>query len=92
MDALVKGSKAVEKWWKQVKRDAEATEKVPLLIFTRNQQPDYIMVVWEKMFGIKQLAFDIPDEFDFVLKTFYDGDHVSVYSLDEFMERIIINV
>ncbi len=32
------------KWWEQCRKDARTVEKLPLLIFTRNRQPDFAAI------------------------------------------------
>jgi len=45
----------IESWWIQAANDAEKSKKVPLLVFTRNRDVNYIMLT-ENLY--KRLAFD----------------------------------
>lgn len=44
----------IESWWIQAANDAEKSKRVPLLIFTKNRHPNYIMLT-ENLY--KRLAF-----------------------------------
>ncbi len=80
MDSLINGSKKVVAWWKQVKGDAEATGKSPMVIFTRNKQPDYIMV-YQRQFDNLFMRDGIEDHFK--MNAFVDGDKVRIMLLDD---------
>lgn len=79
MDALFKGSKEVEKWWVQVTKDAKDTGLKPMLIFTRNNQPDYVALKKEDAFLI--IDFDMD-----VIRIRIQGEGVCIVRLDEFIE------
>lgn len=80
MDALITGSAEVKKWWQQVKGDAEATGKKPVVIFTRNQRPVYVMV-YQRQFDNLFMRDGIGDHFK--MNAFVDGDKVTVVLLDD---------
>lgn len=86
MDNLFKGSAEVEKWWEQVTKDAVATGKQRMVIFTRNQQPDYIMLSLETFNEIEFIHEYI--DLDYIKKT-VGGVSVIVMQLDEFIERAL---
>lgn len=47
-----KKSNKIESWWEQCTRDANAVDKIPLLIFRRNRSPFYYMtwkVIWSSI-------------------------------------------
>ncbi|AYP68623.1 hypothetical protein EalM132_00111 [Exiguobacterium phage vB_EalM-132] len=44
IEQLVKETGDIEKWWAQVIKDCERSSLRPLLIFSRNFAPDYVMI------------------------------------------------
>lgn len=89
MDALIKGNKAVEKWWAQVNKDATDTQLTPMLIFTRNQQPDYIMLTAE-CFAEGLIEMSSGSDPDFWMSVRVGGELVHIFNLEEFMEQVTI--
>lgn len=85
MDSLINGNKKVEKWWQQVTADAEATGKKPMLIFTRNRQPDYIMLEAAHVQNMVGLSYRKTQGVPFSMITTVCEDVVNVMKLDEFM-------
>ena len=78
MDSLLNGSAEVSKWWKQVTDDAERSGLEPMLIFTRNRQPDYVA------FESRSLQrFYIPET---VIFHQINGDKVYIMRLDNLIE------
>lgn len=88
MDALIKGSKEVEKWWAQVNKDAAATGLQPLLIFTRNQQPDYLAIKVNTF--IEDFVETKHCGFEFWLETRICNERVLIFKLDEFLSKVDI--
>jgi len=86
MDSLINGSKEVGKWWKQVTADAEATGKEPMVIFTRNRQPDYMMLKVEAMHSLFTR-----DTYDFYMELIVGSSFVVVLKLDEVIEKSFIS-
>jgi hypothetical protein len=43
-DQLIKGTGEIESYWEQCDRDARGIRRKPLLIFSKNFNPDYIML------------------------------------------------
>jgi len=43
-DHLLKGTGEIEKYWQQVVRDSERTGMKPMLIFSKNHAPNYLMI------------------------------------------------
>lgn len=86
MDSLINGSKEVEKWWKQVTADAEATGKQPVVIFTRNRQPDYMMLEVKAMHALLTR-----DTYDFYMELIVGSSFVVVLKLDEVIEKSFIS-
>ena len=91
MDSLINGSKEVEKWWKQVTADAEATGKEPMVIFSRNRQPDYIMIKTES-FADDHVQLRGEDDLFFWLAITICGECGHIFKLEEFMEKTAINI
>lgn len=93
MDSLINGSKEVEKWWKQVTADAEATGKLPMVIFTRNQQPNYIMMRLEDYDDDNLITSgqypNIP-MYVFRMDIAICGEPLTVMKLDDFTRRFSI--
>lgn len=87
MDSLINGSKEVEKWWKQVTADATATGKEPMVIFTRNRQPDYLML---KVDSLNSLL--TRDTYDFYMELIVGSSFVTVLKLDEVIEKSAIGI
>lgn len=79
MDSLLNGSAEVSKWWKQVTDDAERSGLEPMLIFTRNRQPDYVAVKDEE----DTLSMVYPDT---TIMTKINGDHVIIMRLDDYIK------
>lgn len=80
MDSLLNGSAEVAKWWKQVTDDAERSGLEPMLIFTRNRQPDYVAVKDEE----DTFSMIYPDT---TIMTKINGDHVIIMRLDDLIEQ-----
>ena len=79
MDSLLNGSSEVSKWWKQVTDDAERSGLDPMLIFTRNRQPDYVALkAHDEIF-----MFINPT---MMIVTTINGDEVHIMRLDELIE------
>ena len=79
MDSLLNGSAEVSKWWKQVTDDAERSGLEPMLIFTRNRQPDYVALkAHDEIF-----MFINPT---MMIVTTINGDEVHIMRLDELIE------
>lgn len=84
MDSLINGSKEVEKWWKQVTADAEATGKQPMVIFTRNRQPDYVMLkVRDYHYQRKLILTGIRE--GFFMNILINEDELIVMKLEDFI-------
>lgn len=43
-EQIIKGTGDVTDWWSQCCRDAKETEKIPLLLFSKNRSPIYFMI------------------------------------------------
>ncbi len=86
MDALINGSKEVEKWWKQVTTDAEATGKKPMLIFTRNRQPDYIALKLNDYHHEQKLLL-VGTRKNFFMNVLVGFDELIVMKLDDFIRE-----
>lgn len=83
MDSLFKGSKEVEKWWVQVKGDCEKSDLFPMVVFSRNLQPDYILMRhrhWHEIHHTGRQIVVPPDR----IILHIDMDEVVVLRLDDF--------
>ena len=86
MDALFKGSKEITKWWKQVKKDCLKSGLEPMLVMSRNLQPDYVVIrrkAWEALHAFDDGTFI---QFEQRLLINLDDDQVVVMSLDHFIK------
>lgn len=93
MDSLINGSKKVEKWWQQVTADAEATGKQPMVIFSRNRQPDYIMMRLEDYDDdilITSGQYPNISMYVFRMDIAICGEPLTVMKLDDFINRFNI--
>lgn len=91
MDSLINGSKEVEKWWKQAIADAWATGKEPMVIFTRNRQPDYIMFRGKaNLYDYISSVFDENISFRMIFKI--NGEELMVMKLDDAIKYCSIEV
>lgn len=81
MDSLFSGSKEIQLWWDQVSGDCEESGKKPMLIFTRNRRPDYVMIRTED-------TTHYHHERDHIQISFFDGENfesVTVMGLVDFL-------
>lgn len=86
MDSLFKGSKEVTKWWQQVKKDCLRSGLEPMLVMSRNLQPDYVVIrrkAWEALHAFDDGTFI---QFEQRLLINLDDDHVVVMPLDHFIK------
>lgn len=84
MDSLFKGSTEVASWWAQVKKDCEKSGLLPMLIFSRNLQPDYVCLKADHFVTVhywEDSDKESPDRIFIKL----GGDEVIVLSLDNFI-------
>ncbi|QBL97953.1 hypothetical protein EauM23_00060 [Exiguobacterium phage vB_EauM-23] len=85
MDSLFKGSKEVEKWWAQVNKDCERSGLLPMLVFSRNLQPDYVCLAADDYVSL--FYWDTPNrEALDRIHVRLNGEEVIIVSLDAFME------
>lgn len=89
MDALINGSKEVESWWKQVNRDAGETGKAPMVIFTRNRQPDYVMLRTKDFYDDELIEAQDINRFSIAVEV--NDTPVVIFKLDEFTRKHFIN-
>ncbi|WAB24988.1 hypothetical protein M3_0037 [Lysinibacillus phage vB_LfM_LysYB1] len=54
-EQIIKGTGLVTDWWSQCCRDASETDKIPLLLFSKNRSPIYYMVHQEHHIKIVDL-------------------------------------
>lgn len=47
LEQVLKGTGDVEKWWKQAVEDSERVQLKPILIFSKNFAPNYLMMWWD---------------------------------------------
>ncbi len=90
MDSLINGSKEVENWWKQVTADAKATGKEPMVIFSRNRQPDYLAMKVSAFMG-DYVELINSDDFDFWLEIKIINERILIFKLDDFSKKAVIS-
>jgi len=74
-------------FWEQCKRDADLWEKEPLLVFTRNFHPDYVMMKSAVLNCFREDLFESfvhPHYFDFRM----NGDFVTILTLQNFFNAL----
>lgn len=72
------------KFWKQAVDECRPNKK-PMLIFTKNNQPDLVMVCDENM---RKIALDNKFYLDPVLVCFLDGDPMAIFLLSKFLSEV----
>lgn len=75
----------IVKWWKQCIKDADISNRMPLLVFTQNRDIVYVMGYYEdfklRVPTTEYLKYYIP----------YDEDEVVIMTLDTFLESLDID-
>ena len=84
MDSLINGSKKVAAWWNQVTDDTAVTGNAPMVIFTRNLQPDYVMIRAE---SFEEGLLELKSYLEFMMEVVVSGEHVMIFKLDELIEK-----
>jgi hypothetical protein len=74
-------------WWEQCRRDALGSNKAPLLVFTKNRTPWYVMMTGHTFVSLKPFLKHK------IFKGYYahfkkPGANVTIMKLEEFMENI----
>lgn len=59
LDQVIKGTGQVEKWWSQCIGDSEKVGLKPMLIFSRNFNPDYCMIKYEDFIAFARLKKEV---------------------------------
>lgn len=92
-----------KEWWAQVVRDARRISKVPLLIFSRNRQKDFVMIPFDVtlLHILESLGNDyavtsvtiknIRDEvqrFDVLVTTFETFSNIDIKDLQKYADRV----
>ncbi len=67
LDHLFLPSSRLWDWWDQTRSQAERADLRPLLVFTRNFQPDYVMLRKKDVKGLRGMLVDRPGSRESVL-------------------------
>jgi len=86
---LFKGSdkNPIYTWWQQSTEDSKISKKIPALIFTKNYQPDFILLRLSILKKLNKLTKKTWEEF-FYIHCFLGGERVVVLLLSDFLGYI----
>lgn len=82
LEQIIKGTGEIEKWWTQALGDSERVGLKPLLIFSKNFAPNYVMMHLDDFMGI-----DIESKVEISFFTFYkNGSSRAILLLDDLVK------
>jgi len=85
----------LRKFWNQCKKDADLTNREPVLIFRRNRRKSCVAIRNDYFFDISMN--ELPCSFDRIDLTLQGGDNLSIFNLDDFLswsqnlKKVLIN-
>ena len=75
----------LRRFWKQATNDAKKIKKLPIMIFTRNFQPTFIMLSTCTANRLARLAYGTWHDFDHIIVRMSEKDQVVIFLLEDFL-------
>jgi hypothetical protein len=87
LEQVLKGTGDVEKWWNQAVADGERVKLKPLLIFSKNFAPSYVMMTLNDFLDISK-AKDSRLPFNYFIISVLGKEVRVVCNLDDFIKHV----